>query len=46
MKAMCLGAGGDLLVRSISHTLIYRNGTFSDYRPPAPLARWRHSGPF
>src|ERR1022692_4864508 len=37
VKAMCLGAGGDLLVRSISHTLIYRNGTFSDYRPPAPL---------
>ena len=37
VKAICLGADGDLLVRSISHTLIYRHGTFSDYRPPAPL---------
>ena len=37
VKAICLGAGGDLLVRSISHTLIYRHGTFSDYRPSAPL---------
>jgi len=37
VKAICMGADGDLLVRSISHTLIYRGGTFSDYRPPAPL---------
>jgi len=37
VKAICLGAGGDLLVRSISHTLIYRHGTFSDYQPPVPL---------
>jgi ligand-binding sensor domain-containing protein len=37
VKAICLGADGDLLVRSISRTLVYRKGTFSDYRPPAPL---------
>src|SRR5208282_1551891 len=37
VKAICLGTGGDLLVRSVSRTLIYRNGAFSDYRPPAPL---------
>ena len=37
IKAICRGADGDLLVRSISRTLLYRNGTFSDYRPPAPL---------
>jgi PAS domain S-box-containing protein len=37
VKAICLGAGGDLLVRSITHTLIYRDGAFRDYRPPAAL---------
>ena len=37
VKAICLGADGDLLARSLSHTLLYRNGIFSDYRPPAPL---------
>jgi PAS domain S-box-containing protein len=37
VKAICLGADGDLLVRSISRTLVYRKGIFSDYRPPAPL---------
>ncbi len=35
--AMCLSAGGDLLVRTITRTLLYKNGAFSDYRPPAPL---------
>ena len=37
VKAISKSADGDLLVRSISRTLIYRNGGFSDYRPPAPL---------
>ena len=35
--AICLGAGGDLLVHTTSHTLIYTNGVLSDYLPPAPL---------
>jgi signal transduction histidine kinase/CheY-like chemotaxis protein/ligand-binding sensor domain-containing protein len=37
VKAISKSADGDLLVRSISRTLIYRNGVFADYRPPAPL---------
>ena len=37
VKAIAKSADGDLLVRSISRTLLYRNGTFADYRPPAPL---------
>jgi len=37
VKTMCLGAQGDLLVRTSSRTLIYRDGGFADYRPPAPL---------
>ena len=37
VKAICKGADGDLLVRTASRTLIYRNGVFSDYRRPAPL---------
>ena len=36
--AMCMSAGGELLVRTITRTLIYRNGVFSDYLPPAPLS--------
>ena len=35
--AMCLGADGDLLIRTRSRTLVYRSGQFFDYRPPAPL---------
>jgi signal transduction histidine kinase/ligand-binding sensor domain-containing protein/CheY-like chemotaxis protein len=38
IKAICRGADGDLLVRTLSRTLIYKDGVFSDYRPPAPLA--------
>src|ERR1019366_4209292 len=38
IKAIAQGADGDLLVRSTSRTLIYHDGTFRDYRPPAPLA--------
>jgi len=37
IKAICKGVDGDLLVRSTSRTLIYKEGVFSDYRPPAPL---------
>jgi signal transduction histidine kinase/CheY-like chemotaxis protein/ligand-binding sensor domain-containing protein len=37
VKAICTGADGDLLVRTTSRTLIYKNGEFLDYRPAAPL---------
>jgi PAS domain S-box-containing protein len=37
IKAICRGADGDLLVRTLSRTLIYKDGTFADYRSPAPL---------
>ena len=35
--AICRGADGDLLIRTRSRTLVYRNGLFADYRPPAAL---------
>ncbi|MGA2889845.1 MAG: diguanylate cyclase [Terracidiphilus sp.] len=37
IKAIAMGADGDLLVRTNSKTLTYRNGTFSDYLPPRAL---------
>ena len=37
VKAIAMGAQGDLLVRTNSKTLIYRNGSFSDYLPPRAL---------
>ncbi len=37
IKAIAQGADGDLLVRSTSRTLVYKDGTFQDYRTPAPL---------
>jgi len=37
VKAICRGASGDLLVRTLSRTLIYRDGVFADYRPPGAL---------
>jgi PAS domain S-box-containing protein len=37
VKAICMGADGELLVRTTSRTLLYKDGIFSDYRPPAPL---------
>jgi signal transduction histidine kinase/CheY-like chemotaxis protein/ligand-binding sensor domain-containing protein len=37
VKAIAQGADGDLLVRSTSRTLIYKEGTFRDYRTPAAL---------
>ena len=37
IKAICRSADGDLLVRTLSRTLIYKDGTFTDYRTPASL---------
>ncbi len=37
IRAICRGADGDLLVRTISRTLIYKGGRFADYRPPGPI---------
>ncbi len=37
VKAIAMGAEGDLLVRTNSKTLIYKNGYFSDYLPPRAL---------
>ena len=37
IKAIARNPKGDLIVRSTAHTLVYRDGGFSDYRPPAPL---------
>ena len=37
VRAICIGADGDLLVRTTSRTLIYKNRVFSDYRPAGPL---------
>jgi len=34
-KAICLGADGDLLIRTATRTLIYKDRKFSDYLPPA-----------
>lgn len=38
VKAICKSAEGDLLVRSTSRTLVYKNGAFFDYRPPQAAA--------
>ena len=37
VKAICIGADGDLLVRTVSRTLIYNHSVFTDYRPPGAL---------
>lgn len=37
VKAICMGADGDLLIRTATRTLIYKDRRFSDYRPPVPL---------
>lgn len=37
VRAICLGADGDLLIRTESRTVIYKDGHFADYRPSAPL---------
>ncbi|HEX3744717.1 MAG TPA: two-component regulator propeller domain-containing protein [Bryobacteraceae bacterium] len=37
VKAICRGADGDVLVRTTSRTLRYRDGVFTDYRKPGVL---------
>jgi len=37
VKAIAKSADGEILIRSISRTLVYRSGAFSDYRPAAAL---------
>jgi signal transduction histidine kinase/CheY-like chemotaxis protein/ligand-binding sensor domain-containing protein len=37
IKAIGPNPRGDLLLRGTTRTLIYRDGSFSDYRPPTPL---------
>jgi len=37
VKAICIGADGDLLIRTATRTLIYKDRQFSDYRPGAAL---------
>ena len=36
-RAICLGADGDLLIRTTTRTLRYRAGAFTDYRKPGAL---------
>jgi signal transduction histidine kinase/DNA-binding response OmpR family regulator/ligand-binding sensor domain-containing protein len=36
-RAICRSADGDLLIRTVSRTLRYSAGIYTDYRPPAPL---------
>jgi len=36
VKAICMGADGDLLIRTATRTVIYKDRHFSDYRPSAP----------
>ena len=37
VKAIAMSADGDLLIRTTSRTVVYKDGEFSDYLPPAPL---------
>jgi PAS domain S-box-containing protein len=37
VKAICRSADGNLLIRTTSRTILYKDGAFSDYLPPAPL---------
>jgi len=37
VKAICMSADGDLLIRTVSKTMIYRDRQFADYLPPHPL---------
>jgi PAS domain S-box-containing protein len=37
VMAMCSSADGNLLIRTTSRTILYKDGVFSDYLPPAPL---------
>lgn len=37
VKAMTMSADGDILVRTISRTVVYRGGQFADYRAQTPI---------
>jgi diguanylate cyclase (GGDEF)-like protein len=37
VKAMCMSADGDLLIRTATRTVLYKDRQFTDYLPPAPL---------
>ncbi len=37
VRAICMSADGDLLIRTTSRTVIYKDGRFADYLPPAKL---------
>ncbi|HEY0758834.1 MAG TPA: diguanylate cyclase [Acidisarcina sp.] len=37
VRALTMGADGDLLIRTTARTVVYRNGVFVDYHPPAAL---------
>jgi len=37
VRAICMSADGDLLIRTTSRTVIYKDGRFADYLPPATL---------
>jgi ligand-binding sensor domain-containing protein len=37
VKAIAMSADGDLLIRTTSRTVVYKDGAFSDYLPAAPL---------
>ncbi|MGA9672006.1 MAG: diguanylate cyclase [Terracidiphilus sp.] len=37
VKAIAMGADGDLLIRTTSRTVVYKEGAFSDYLPAARL---------
>jgi ligand-binding sensor domain-containing protein len=37
VRAICTSVDGNLLIRTTSHTILYKNGEFTDYLPPAPL---------
>jgi len=37
VKAIAMGADGDLLIRTTSRTVVYKDGAFSDYLPAARL---------
>lgn len=37
VQAICIGADGDLLIRTTTRTVVYKDGVFSDYRLRAAL---------
>lgn len=37
VQAICMNADGDLLIRTSTTTVVYKDGQFSNYRPPVPI---------